>query len=51
VPRRSQINYHDLETTAGFGFRFNARNAVMLRFDFGFSQEGVQMWFKFANPF
>ncbi len=51
VPKRSQINYHDLETAAGFGFRFNARNAVFLRLDFGFSQEGFQMWFKFANPF
>jgi outer membrane protein assembly factor BamA len=51
VPKRSQINFHDLETAAGLGFRFNARNSVFMRLDFGFSQEGFQIWFKFANPF
>jgi outer membrane protein assembly factor BamA len=51
VPKRSQINFHDLETSAGIGFRFNARNSVFMRLDFGFSNEGVGFWFKFANPF
>lgn len=51
VPRRTQINFHDLETSAGFGFRFNARNVTFLRLDFGFSHEGFQVWFKFSNPF
>ena len=26
APKRSQINFHDLEAAAGFGFRFNVRN-------------------------
>ena len=51
TPKRSQINFHDLETAAGFGFRFNVRNNVFLRLDVGFSHEGFQFWFKFGNPF
>jgi outer membrane protein assembly factor BamA len=51
VPVRSQINFHDLERTAGFGFRFNGNDSVFLRIDFGFSREGFQFWFKFSNPF
>jgi outer membrane protein assembly factor BamA len=51
APKRSQINFHDLEATAGFGFRFNARNSVFMRIDIGFSHEGMRLWFKFANPF
>ncbi len=49
--RRSDINFRNLETAAGFGFRFNVRNATFIRLDTGFSREGVQIWFKFANPF
>jgi hypothetical protein len=48
-PRRSQLNFKDLEASYGFGFRFNARNAVFLRIDTGFSHEGWQVWFKFGN--
>ena len=51
VPTRSQINFHDLEASAGFGFRFNVRNNTFLRLDVGFSHEGMQIWLKFANPF
>jgi len=51
TPKRSQINFHDLETAAGFGLRFNVRNSTFMRFDFGFSHEGFRLWFKFANPF
>ena len=51
TPRRTQINLHDLEVSYGIGFRFNARNKVFLRLDFGFSREGYQIWFKFGNPF
>jgi outer membrane protein assembly factor BamA len=50
-PRRSQLNFHDLETSAGFGFRFNARGNVFFRIDVGFSREGAQVWFKFDNVF
>ena len=45
TPRRTQINFHGLETSYGIGFRFNGRNKVFLRLDFGFSREGYQIWF------
>jgi Omp85 superfamily domain len=51
TPKHSQINFHDLEASAGFGLRFNVRNNVFLRMDVGFSREGTQMWLKFKNPF
>ncbi|MBK9169383.1 MAG: BamA/TamA family outer membrane protein [Bryobacterales bacterium] len=46
-----QFNLRDLESSVGFGFRFNVRNAVFLRIDVGFSHEGYQLWFKFNNVF
>ncbi len=49
MPRRSFLKFSDLETSAGFGLRFNARNATFLRLDVGFSQEGFQVWFKFND--
>jgi outer membrane protein assembly factor BamA len=51
MPRRSQLNFSDLEGSVGFGLRFNVRNATFLRFDMGFSHEGFQMWFKFNDAF
>jgi outer membrane protein assembly factor BamA len=48
---KSQLNLKDLETSAGFGFRFNARNNVFLRLDVGFSHEGFQVAMKFNNLF
>lgn len=50
-PKRSQLNFKDLESAVGFGFRFNARNSVFMRVDVGFSHEGFQVWFKFNNAF
>lgn len=50
-PRRSQLNFHDLEGSAGFGLRFNVNNSVFLRIDVGFSHEGFQAWLKFNNVF
>lgn len=49
--RRSQLNFHDLKHSTGFGFRFNARNRVFFRVDVGFSEEATQVWFKFDNIF
>jgi hypothetical protein len=48
---KSQLNLHDLEGAYGFGMRFNARNAVFMRIDVGFSHEGFQVWIKFNNVF
>jgi len=50
-PRRSQWNFTDLESSVGFGLRFNAHNSVFLRLDVGFSHEGFQVWVKFSNIF
>ncbi len=50
-PHASQLNFHDLEVSPGFGFRFNARNRTFLRIDFGFSHEGYEVWFKFNDIF
>ncbi|HYP07283.1 MAG TPA: BamA/TamA family outer membrane protein [Bryobacteraceae bacterium] len=49
--RRRDINLRDLESSVGFGFRFNVRNNVFLRVDTAFSHEGFQVWFKFNNVF
>ena len=50
-PRRAQWNFTNLESSVGFGLRFNVRNSVFLRTDVGFSHEGFQVWVKFNNVF
>jgi outer membrane protein assembly factor BamA len=50
-PTASQMNLHNLEGSYGIGMRFNARNAVFMRIDAGFSHEGFQLWLKFNNVF
>jgi len=49
--RRGDLNFRNLESDAGFGLRFNARNKTFLRLDVAFSHEGVQVWVKFNNVF
>jgi hypothetical protein len=49
--RPSDIDFSDLESSVGFGVRFNVRNATFIRIDTGFSHEGARIWLKFANPF
>jgi len=51
VPKRSQINFHDLESAVGFGLRFNVLNRTFMRIDTGYSHEGFQVWLKFGNAF
>ena len=51
APRRGLINFRNLESTVGFGLRFNVRNNVFMRVDTGFSQEGFQVWLKFNDIF
>ena len=51
MPRRGLLAFSDLETSAGFGLRFNALNATFIRIDVGFSHEGYQVWFKFNDTF
>ncbi len=50
-PDYSEWDFRNLESSAGFGFRFNVRNNVFLRIDTGFSREGTQIWFKFEDIF
>ena len=47
----SDWNFKDMETSAGFGLRFNILNNVFLRIDTGFSHEGAQVWLKFGDIF
>jgi hypothetical protein len=46
-----QWNLHKLEGSFGFGLRIKTGSTVALRIDTGFSHEGVQVWFRVANPF
>ena len=50
-PRRGMLNFRELETSAGIGLRFNARNATFMRFDAAFGPEGFQLWIKFNDIF
>jgi ATP:ADP antiporter, AAA family len=51
MPHIRLPKFSELETSAGFGLRFNARNATFLRVDVGFSHEGFQVWVKFNDVF
>ena len=44
-------NVRHMEEDYGFGFRFNVRDSVFMRIDFGFSREGFAAWLKFDNVF
>jgi hypothetical protein len=48
---KSDFELSRLETDAGFGFRFNARNRTFMRLDVAFSHEGYQVWVKFGSLF
>jgi hypothetical protein len=45
------IRLTGLERSAGFGFRFKARDSVAFRIDTGFSREGFQTWVLFSAGF
>ena len=47
--RPGDISLSNLETSAGFGFRFKNREKVVGRLDTGFSREGVRVWFRFGT--
>jgi hypothetical protein len=49
--RWERINFRQMNTDYGFGFRFSVHNDVFLRIDTGFSNEGFAIWFKFSNVF
>jgi outer membrane protein assembly factor BamA len=45
------LNFRDMKTAAGFGFRFNTAKKVFYRVDVGFSREGTRIFMKFGNVF
>jgi outer membrane protein assembly factor BamA len=49
---RSELNFKDLETDYGFGFRFNTDNAIVFRVDAGFgSRDGKHLYIVFGGVF
>lgn len=46
-----QINFRQVRTSYGFGFRFGGETGVAMRLDTGFSNEGFNVWLKFSNVF
>jgi outer membrane protein assembly factor BamA len=50
-PKPGMLNFSNLESSVGFGFRGNVRNATFIRIDVGFSHEGFQVWVKFNDVF
>ena len=49
--RDGDFSLAELESDAGFGFRFKSRNAVALRLDTAFSHEGYGLWLTFDHIF
>jgi hypothetical protein len=49
--RPGEISLADMETSAGFGFRFKNNHNIVARLDTGFSREGFQIWLKFGKLF
>lgn len=50
-PRRGELNFSNLESDAGIGFRFNIKGQQFLRLDVAKSREGFQVWVKFNDIF
>jgi hypothetical protein len=49
--RPGLIGFRDLRGDGGIGFRVKNKQATVMRFDIGFSQEGVHVWFVFNDAF
>jgi hypothetical protein len=49
--RPGLIGFRDLRGDGGFGFRVKNKQASVMRFDVGFSQEGVHVWLVFEDVF
>jgi Omp85 superfamily domain len=50
-PDWEDINFKDLKTSYGVGFRFNTYRSVFMRLDIGMGGEGTQIFFKFSPAF
>jgi hypothetical protein len=51
VAERSQLDLDGLHASYGFGVRFKAPSAVVLRFDFAWSEERFQTYVRFGSSF
>jgi hypothetical protein len=49
--RPGLIGFRDLRGDGGFGFRVKNKQTSVMRFDVGFSPEGVHVWFVFNDIF
>jgi len=49
--RPGLIGFRDLRGDGGIGFRIKNKQASVMRFDIGFSPEGVNVWFVFNDIF
>lgn len=49
--RDGDFDLDNLQSNAGFGFRFKSRRAVVLRIDTAFSHEGFGLWLAFNHAF
>ena len=49
--RPGLIGVRDLRGDGGFGVRLKSKQQEIMRFDVGFSPEGVKVWFVFNNAF
>jgi hypothetical protein len=49
--RPGLIGFRDLRGDGGFGFRVKNKQVSVMRFDVGFSPEGVHVWFVFNDVF
>ena len=49
--RAGLIGLRDLRGDGGFGIRFKNKQTTVMRFDVGFSPEGVKVWFVFNGIF
>lgn len=50
--RRSQLNFSNLESDYGFGFRFNTDRGIVARVDAAFgSRDGKHLWIVFGGTF
>jgi hypothetical protein len=49
--RPGLIGLRDARGDGGFGVRLKAKDVTVMRFDVGFSPEGVKVWFVFNGIF
>lgn len=51
TPRSADINFSDLEASAGAGIRLRLQGNVFMRLETAFSHEGTQVWLRFSDIF